>query len=378
MIISARPVPGNELRVHDTINQLLEARGRGPARGERCRARLRACQPGGDPHALRSRPAQGGDADSRRVPDAGGERAAGAGCGVPASSIVLAENGSVVELGPAGAAIVDRVEAGVTFVDGLGVGDIGDVALRDRRHMAEDGVLIIVATLASQNGVASARRRADRPRVRRERAADRRDARRGGERAARTASRDDVRRDQAAPGAPARRCGPAGLRPDEAAADDPAGRRRGVRSRESLDGWAGMLAGNAAEHSTARRLIAQLAACEVAALVVLPAARALGAWRCRVRPRPGGGRPRSAGPQSVPRPRLPGSSGPLGRYLLELEPERAEGRSWYGEPGRGRAARLAGGAWNVPASRSRRCAWRRRTSSWPCSSGRWRGSPRRR
>jgi ribonuclease J len=40
----------------------------------------------------------------------------------------------------------------VTFVDGLGVGDIGDVALRDRRHMAEDGVLIIVATLASQNG----------------------------------------------------------------------------------------------------------------------------------------------------------------------------------------------------------------------------------
>jgi len=58
----------------------------------------------------------------------------------------------VVELTPRGAAIVDRIEAGVTFVDGLGVGDIGDVALRDRRHMAEDGVLIIVATLASQNG----------------------------------------------------------------------------------------------------------------------------------------------------------------------------------------------------------------------------------
>ena len=36
----------------------------------------------------------------------------------------------------------------MTFVDGLGVGDIGDVALRDRRHLAEDGVLIIVATVS--------------------------------------------------------------------------------------------------------------------------------------------------------------------------------------------------------------------------------------
>ena len=55
--------------------------------------------------------------------------------GVPAASIVIAENG-------------------VTFVDGLGVGDISDVALRDRRHMSEDGVLIVVATLS--DGSASA------------------------------------------------------------------------------------------------------------------------------------------------------------------------------------------------------------------------------
>jgi ribonuclease J len=76
--------------------------------------------------------------------------------GVPASSIVLAENGSVVELTPEGVRIVDHVESGVTFVDGLGVGDIGDVALRDRRHMSQDGVLINVATLASSNGARSA------------------------------------------------------------------------------------------------------------------------------------------------------------------------------------------------------------------------------
>src|SRR5438067_1018177 len=49
-----------------------------------------------------------------------------------------------------------EVESGVTFVDGLGVGDVHDVALRDRRHLSEDGVLIVVATLAGTNGRASA------------------------------------------------------------------------------------------------------------------------------------------------------------------------------------------------------------------------------
>jgi ribonuclease J len=72
--------------------------------------------------------------------------------GVPAGNIVLAENGSVVELSREGVRIVDEVEAGVTFVDGLGVGDVQDVALRDRQRLSEDGVLIIVATLAASDG----------------------------------------------------------------------------------------------------------------------------------------------------------------------------------------------------------------------------------
>ena len=76
--------------------------------------------------------------------------------GVPPEAIVLAENGTVVELTPAGARIVGEVDSGVTFVDGLGVGDVHDVALRDRRHLSEDGVLIVVATLAGTNGRASA------------------------------------------------------------------------------------------------------------------------------------------------------------------------------------------------------------------------------
>ena len=69
----------------------------------------------------------------------------------------MAENGSVVELSAGGARIVDRIDAGVTFVDGLGVGDVQDVALRDRRRLSEDGVLIVVTTLARQTAARSRR-----------------------------------------------------------------------------------------------------------------------------------------------------------------------------------------------------------------------------
>ena len=71
---------------------------------------------------------------------------------VPEERIIIAENGSVVELARGGARLVDRVDAGVTFVDGLRVGDVQDVALRDRRRLSEDGVLIVVTTLASSDG----------------------------------------------------------------------------------------------------------------------------------------------------------------------------------------------------------------------------------
>ena len=141
--------------------------------------------------------------------------------GVPANGIVLAENGSVVELGPNGASIVDQIEAGVTFVDGLGVGDIGDVALRDRRHMAEDGVLIVVATLAGTNGARSAAAEViARGFAETEPLLD--EMRAEAESVLPRVPRGRHRRDQAAPGAPARRHRPARLRPDAPAADDPA------------------------------------------------------------------------------------------------------------------------------------------------------------
>jgi len=72
--------------------------------------------------------------------------------GVDPAAIVIAENGTVVELSPDGVRVAGEIEAGVTFVDGLGVGDVQDVALRDRRHLSEDGVVIVVTTLSGQNG----------------------------------------------------------------------------------------------------------------------------------------------------------------------------------------------------------------------------------
>jgi ribonuclease J len=156
VIISAKPVPGNELRVHDSINQLAKAGAEvlhqenalvhvsGHANVEELRTvmalvRPKAVMPVHGEYRMLA-------ANARLATDAG----------VAPDAIVIAENGSVVELDANGVRLVDRVEAGVTFVDGLGVGDIGDVALRDRRRMGADGILIIVATIASRNGSRSA------------------------------------------------------------------------------------------------------------------------------------------------------------------------------------------------------------------------------
>src|SRR5438874_10611632 len=96
--------------------------------------------------------------------------------------------------------------------------------------------------------------------------------------------------------------------------------------------WAAVLVDNAAEVATAERLIRQLRACEVSALAFC---RLLERWaRGDAAPSTPGGR-QAALRRAADRTEtaLVGLEAPLGRYLLELEPERAEGRSWYGAPG---------------------------------------------
>ena len=96
-------------------------------------------------------------------------------------------------------------------------------------------------------------------------------------------------------------------------------------------GWADVLADHAAEEATGRRLILQLGACEAAALAFC---RLLERWaRGEAQPSTAGGR-EAALRHAADRieTALTGLEAPLDRYLLELEPERAEGRSWYAGP----------------------------------------------
>jgi ribonuclease J len=155
VIISAKPVPGNELRVHDSINRLAKIGAEvlhqeiAPVHvsGHACEEEIRTVIGLLRPKALM--PVHG---EFRML---AAHAKLGREAGVPANQIVMAENGSVIELSREGVREAERIESGVTFVDGLSVGDLSDVALRDRRRLSEDGVLIIVATV---NGDASAAR----------------------------------------------------------------------------------------------------------------------------------------------------------------------------------------------------------------------------
>ena len=63
------------------------------------------------------------------------------------------KSGHVLELNDEGAEVTGSVPVGGILVDGLGVGDVGNVVLRDRQHLAEDGIMIVVLALDSYNGV---------------------------------------------------------------------------------------------------------------------------------------------------------------------------------------------------------------------------------
>ena len=258
--------------------------------------------------------------------------------GVPAERIVTAENGDVVELSAAGIAIVDRVEAGIAFVDGLADRRPQGRALRDRRHLAEDGVLIVVATIGSQNG-----REIAAPEV-----------------IARGFAEPETVLDEARDEAEAvlRRCLSQGITElkllqehlhdalgqliherTRQAADDPARRARGLmavlgRRRRVLRGIA---------RRRPARLVSALRACEVASLAFC---RLLDCWAR------GSRAPRTAGQRQAALRRaaeraetaVAGLERPLDRYLLELEPEVAEGRAVVRRARAGRALRMGAGA----------------------------------
>lgn len=71
--------------------------------------------------------------------------------GVAPNNIVIAENGRVIELSRKSVKAEDSVPAGRVFVDGAGVGDVGSVVLRDRKHLAQDGMIVVVLALSGDD-----------------------------------------------------------------------------------------------------------------------------------------------------------------------------------------------------------------------------------
>ncbi len=72
--------------------------------------------------------------------------------GMDKDNIFILSSGDVLELDENSAKVAGHVHTGAIMVDGLGVGDVGNIVLRDRQHLAEDGIIIVVLTLESGSG----------------------------------------------------------------------------------------------------------------------------------------------------------------------------------------------------------------------------------
>ncbi|MGI8945454.1 MAG: ribonuclease J [Thermoleophilaceae bacterium] len=152
VIFSATPIPGNERAVNETIDRIfhlganvittrdapIHASGHGYA--EELKLMLNLTEP------RYVMPVHG---DHKRI-RLHAELAAAVGVGP--KDAFRAENGLPLEIDERGARLGKREQAGMIFVDGVDVGDIEDVALRDRRMLSADGIFIIVATVSEQDG----------------------------------------------------------------------------------------------------------------------------------------------------------------------------------------------------------------------------------
>jgi ribonuclease J len=152
VIFSATPIPGNERAVNETIDRIyrlgadvitprdVAVHASGHAYAEELKLMLNLTKPR---YVL---PAHG---DHRRL-RLHSELAEAV--GVKPESIFRGENGRPLEIDESGARFGEREQAGMIFVDGVDVGDIEDVALRDRRMLSADGIFIVVATVSEQDG----------------------------------------------------------------------------------------------------------------------------------------------------------------------------------------------------------------------------------
>ena len=152
IIISATPIPGNEKMVTKVVNSLLrlgaeviyesmyDVHTSGHAYQEEQKLMLSMVKP------KFFVPVHGEYKHLKK------HAITAAGVGIPAKNIVIADIGDVISITQDKIAITDAVPAGRVLVDGLGVGDVGSVVLRDRRHLSQDGLIIAVAAIDAASG----------------------------------------------------------------------------------------------------------------------------------------------------------------------------------------------------------------------------------
>ena len=144
VILSSTPIPGNEKAVARVINELSmkgaevinqDAHVSGHACQEEIKLMYSLVRP------KFSIPVHG---EYRHLM---AQRNLAISMGIPKENVILMRSGDVIEIGDEGYRVADHVQAGGILVDGLGIGDVGNIVLRDRQNLAQNGIIIVVLTL---------------------------------------------------------------------------------------------------------------------------------------------------------------------------------------------------------------------------------------
>ena len=152
IVLSATPIPGNEKSVSNVINELFKIGASVIYKslmdvhvsGHACQEELKMILALTKPKFF--------------IPVHGEHRhlvlhkELATGMGMKDKNVFVLSNGSVLELDRDSAAVTGSVQAGKILVDGLGVGDVGNIVLRDRKHLSQDGLIIVVVTISHEDG----------------------------------------------------------------------------------------------------------------------------------------------------------------------------------------------------------------------------------
>jgi len=151
VIISASAIPGNEKLVNKIVNQLFkkganviyEALMETHVSGHACQEELKLIHTLVKPKFFI--PVHG---EYRHLKQ---HAKLAESLGMPKKNIFIAELGNVIEFTPNSCRINGSVTAGKVLVDGLGIGDVGNIVLRDRKHLSQDGLMVVVITMSKDN-----------------------------------------------------------------------------------------------------------------------------------------------------------------------------------------------------------------------------------